>query len=68
MVAGDFAPAGKISQHLKDMNIVLAEAKRRGQQLPFIAVLADVLEACVRHGDGERDNAIGIEEIRRRAL
>jgi 3-hydroxyisobutyrate dehydrogenase-like beta-hydroxyacid dehydrogenase len=67
MVAGDFTALGKVSQHLKDVKVILAEAHRRGQQLPFATVLADVLEACVRHGDGERDNAITIEEIRRRA-
>jgi 3-hydroxyisobutyrate dehydrogenase len=66
MVAGDFAPAGKVSQHLKDMKIVLAEAEKRGQQLPFVSVLAEVLEACMRHGDGDADNTITIEEIRRR--
>jgi 3-hydroxyisobutyrate dehydrogenase-like beta-hydroxyacid dehydrogenase len=66
MVEGDFTPASKVAQHLKDMKIVLAEAKRRGQELPFVTVLAEVLESCIRHGDGERDNAITIEEIRRR--
>ncbi len=66
MVGGDFTPAGKVVQHLKDMKIVLAEAKRRGQELPFATVLAEVLEACLRHGEGERDNAITIAEIRRR--
>jgi 3-hydroxyisobutyrate dehydrogenase len=66
MVGGNFTPAGKVVQHLKDMKIVLAEAQRRGQQLPFAALLAEVLEACVRHGDGNADNTITIEEIRRR--
>ncbi len=67
MVAGDFAPVSKVSQHLKDVRTMLGEAKRRGQALPFLSVLADVLEGCERHGDGERDNAITIEEIRRRS-
>ena len=66
MVAGDFTPAGKVVQHLKDMKIVLAEAKKRGQELPFASVLIEVLEACVRGGDGDADNTITIEEIRRR--
>jgi 3-hydroxyisobutyrate dehydrogenase-like beta-hydroxyacid dehydrogenase len=47
--------------------MILSEARRRGQQLPFAALLVEVLEACERHGDGERDNAITIEEIRRRS-
>ena len=29
---------------------------------------ADVLEACLRHGESEADNSIVIEEIRRRVL
>jgi 3-hydroxyisobutyrate dehydrogenase-like beta-hydroxyacid dehydrogenase len=52
---------------LKDVRIILGEAAARGQALPLGEVLADILEACVRHGDGEQDNAIAIEEIRRRS-
>jgi 3-hydroxyisobutyrate dehydrogenase-like beta-hydroxyacid dehydrogenase len=66
MVEGDFTPVSKVSQHLKDVRTMLASAAKQGQALPFLALLADVLEACERHGDGERDNAITIEEIRRR--
>ncbi len=67
MVEGDFTPLSKVSQHLKDVRIMLAEAAARDQALPLGEVLADVLEACMRHGDGEQDNAITIEEIRRRS-
>lgn len=66
MVEGDFSPVSKVSQHLKDVRTMLAFAAKHGQALPFLALLAEVLEACERHGDGERDNAITIEEIRRR--
>lgn len=66
MVEGDFTPVSKVSQHLKDVRIMVAEAERRGQPLPLASVLVDILEACERHGDGDRDNAITIEEIRRR--
>ena len=37
-------------------------------ELPLLQIHADVLEACVRHGDSEQDNSIVIEEIRRRVL
>ena len=67
MITGDFAPVSKVSQHLKDVRTMLGEAGKRGQALPFLSVLADILEACERRGDGERDNAITIEEIRRRS-
>jgi 3-hydroxyisobutyrate dehydrogenase-like beta-hydroxyacid dehydrogenase len=67
MLVGDFPPVGKVSQHLKDVRVILSEAARRGQALPFASILAEVLEACERQGEGERDNAITIEEIRRRS-
>jgi 3-hydroxyisobutyrate dehydrogenase-like beta-hydroxyacid dehydrogenase len=66
MIAGDWTPHGKITQHLKDVRIMLAEAERIGQRLPLGEVLAEVLEACVAHGEGERDNCASIEEVRRR--
>jgi putative dehydrogenase len=67
MVTGDFSPVSKVNQHHKDFNVILSEARRRGQQLPFASLLVEVLESCERRGDGERDNAITIEEIRRRS-
>lgn len=66
MVQGDFSPVSKVSQHYKDVKTMLNEARLRHQQLPLLAVLADILQACENNGDGERDNAITIEEIRRR--
>ena len=46
---------------------MMDQARRLGQELPLLKVHAAVLEACVRHGDSEKDNSIIIEEIRRRA-
>jgi 3-hydroxyisobutyrate dehydrogenase-like beta-hydroxyacid dehydrogenase len=66
MVAGDFAPEGRVRQTLKDAHLILAEAAAAGQDLPLLRVHAEVLEACVRAGEGERDNSIVIKEIRRR--
>jgi len=66
MVTGDFAPEGRVRQTLKDARLVIAQARKIGQELPLLAVHAAVLEACLRHGEGERDNSIVIEEIRRR--
>jgi 3-hydroxyisobutyrate dehydrogenase-like beta-hydroxyacid dehydrogenase len=66
MIAGDFAPEGRVRQTLKDAHLMLDQARKAGQQLPLLTVHADVLEACSRHGEGEQDNSIVIEEIRRR--
>ena len=66
MVGGDYTPQGFIHQSLKDFRLILAQAASRGQEMPLAALNAAVLEACVKRGEGERDNAAVIEEIRRR--
>ena len=68
MINGDFTPEGRVRQSLKDTNLILDQARKAGQKLPLLEVYADVLEACMRHGEGEQDNSIVIEEIRRRSL
>jgi 3-hydroxyisobutyrate dehydrogenase-like beta-hydroxyacid dehydrogenase len=66
MLHADFTAAGRVSQHLKDVHLMLEQAQRTKQLLPLLEAHADVLEACVRHGEGELDNSAVIEEIRRR--
>jgi 3-hydroxyisobutyrate dehydrogenase-like beta-hydroxyacid dehydrogenase len=66
MINGDFAPEGRVRQSLKDTHLILDQARKAGQKLPLLEVYADVLEACMRHGEGEEDNSIVIKEIRRR--
>ncbi len=68
MVAGEFSPEGRVRQTLKDAQLMLDQARQAGQQLPLVAVHAEVLEACIRAGEGEADNSIVIEEIRRRTV
>ena len=68
MLARDFAPEGRVRQTLKDVHMMLDQAERLGQDLPMLKVHCDVLEACVRAGEAERDNSIIVEEIRRRRL
>jgi len=67
MVIGDFAPEGRVRQTLKDAQLMMDQARKLGQELPLLKVHAAVLEACVGHGESEKDNSIVIEEIRRRA-
>jgi 3-hydroxyisobutyrate dehydrogenase-like beta-hydroxyacid dehydrogenase len=66
MVTREFASEGKVTQALKDLHMMLALGQTVGQALPLAAVNAALLEACVGHGEGERDNSIVIEELRRR--
>jgi 3-hydroxyisobutyrate dehydrogenase-like beta-hydroxyacid dehydrogenase len=66
MVTGDFAPQSRILQHLKDLAIVKQYADEAGQCLPLTEVHLDVMKSAIKAGDGEKDNSIVIEEIRRR--
>jgi putative dehydrogenase len=68
MVKRDFTPEGRARQTLKDVHLMLDQASRVGQRLPLLDVHAGVLEACLRQGDGDRDNSVVIEEIRRRTM
>jgi 3-hydroxyisobutyrate dehydrogenase-like beta-hydroxyacid dehydrogenase len=66
MLTNDFASHGKITQHLKDVHLMLDYAQRTQQALPLMSVVKDLLDGCVSHGEGELDNAAVIQEIRRR--
>jgi len=66
MFSGEFAPEGRITEHRKDVHLMLEQAQRIGQRLPALDIHADVLEACVRQGEGDLDNCAIIQEIKRR--
>jgi 3-hydroxyisobutyrate dehydrogenase-like beta-hydroxyacid dehydrogenase len=68
MAASDFAPEGRARQTLKDVDLMLEQAERRGQDLPMLEVHRDVLAACVAAGEGDLDNSVVINEIRRRVV
>jgi 3-hydroxyisobutyrate dehydrogenase-like beta-hydroxyacid dehydrogenase len=66
MAASDFAPEGRARQTLKDVHLMLDQAARCSQHLPLLEVHRDVLAACVAAGEGDLDNSVVINEIRRR--
>jgi 3-hydroxyisobutyrate dehydrogenase-like beta-hydroxyacid dehydrogenase len=66
MIRGEFTAEGRITQHLKDVHLMLDQAQRLRQPLALLEIHADVLEACVRHGEGDLDNSAVIKELRRR--
>jgi 2-hydroxy-3-oxopropionate reductase len=66
MVRGEFTPEGRVRQTLKDVELMLAQARNVGQDLPLARLNADILQACVRNGEGDQDNSAVINEIRRR--
>jgi 3-hydroxyisobutyrate dehydrogenase-like beta-hydroxyacid dehydrogenase len=66
MVRCDFKPEARARQTLKDVHLMLEQAKAVGQKLPLLEIHQQILTACVQHGDGDRDNSVVIEEVRRR--
>ena len=67
MAKGDFAPGFKAAHHLKDLRIVLDEAKALGFTLPTTARVADMLGTLVREGKGTRYNASILTMVERAA-
>jgi len=66
MVAGEFSPEGRVRQTLKDVHLMLDQARQHGQRLPLLEVHEDILSACVRQGEEDLDNSRVIAEVRRR--
>jgi 3-hydroxyisobutyrate dehydrogenase-like beta-hydroxyacid dehydrogenase len=59
-------PQSRVDQSLKDFKLMLAQARAAGQALPFASVYVELLEECMGRGEGEWDNSVIIEAIRRR--
>jgi 3-hydroxyisobutyrate dehydrogenase-like beta-hydroxyacid dehydrogenase len=55
-----------VDQSRKDFKLMLAQARAAGQALPFASVYVELLEECMGRGEGEWDNSVIIEAIRRR--
>lgn len=68
MVERDYTPLSKVDQTLKDFKIMRSLANEAKQALPFAEIYIDAMERCVRNGEADRDNAILVEEIRRRKV
>jgi 3-hydroxyisobutyrate dehydrogenase-like beta-hydroxyacid dehydrogenase len=63
MVAGDFTPEAKLSQHAKDVRIILEEAARAGASLPLSELHLRLLEQAEAAGLGELDNSAIVRVI-----
>jgi 3-hydroxyisobutyrate dehydrogenase-like beta-hydroxyacid dehydrogenase len=61
MLTGDFTPVARLSQHLKDVRLMLEAAGRVGANLPLSEAHRALLEACERAGYGQLDNAAVIK-------
>jgi 3-hydroxyisobutyrate dehydrogenase-like beta-hydroxyacid dehydrogenase len=57
MTTGDFTPQARLSQHLKDVRLILGEGGRSGAVMPFSALHEKLLADLVARGLGECDNS-----------
>ncbi|WP_414663639.1 NAD(P)-dependent oxidoreductase [Horticoccus sp. 23ND18S-11] len=64
MIHGDFAPDARLSQHLKDVRLIVETGQQAGLPMPLSAAHRAVLEAAEAAGWGERDNSAIIQALR----
>ncbi len=57
MLAGDFTPQARLSQHLKDVRLVLGAASQCGVPVPLSHLHERLLSIGEANGDGELDNS-----------
>ena len=57
MLARDFKPGFRIDLHHKDLGIVTAAAREAGVVIPLGAVVAQLIGALRRQGDGGLDHS-----------
>ena len=63
MIAGDFAPQARLSQHLKDVRLMLAAAARVDRTLPLSETHRKLLELAESLGCGDLDNSAVLRAV-----
>ena len=63
MVRGDFAPDARLSQHLKDVRLIVGIGRQAGLPMPLSAAHRAVLEEAEAAGYGELDNSAIIKAL-----
>lgn len=66
MLESDFTPQARLSQHLKDVRLMLDNAAQAGLTLPLSTVHRDLLNKAEAAGLGDLDNSAIIEVLRSR--
>lgn len=64
MVEADYGLQARLSQHLKDVNLILVEADRAGASTPLSRIHKTLLEQAELLGFGDADNSAVIEAYR----
>lgn len=67
MVEGDFRTQARLSQHLKDIRLILDAAAAAGQDLPLTETHRRLLEAAEAAGFGDADNSAIIRAFDRKS-
>lgn len=57
MVAGEFSPVARLAQHLKDVRLIRALAKKHAAPTPLSDIHEQLLQTAVELGYGEADNS-----------
>lgn len=68
MLNGDFTPQARISQHNKDLRIILDCAENAAQILPLTQIHHAILDELIANGDGDLDCAAVIKAMRERRI
>ena len=63
MLSGDFKPQARLSQHLKDVRLMLAAAAKAQTKLPLSQTHKKILSAAETAGLGDLDNSAIIQII-----
>ncbi len=67
MIRGDFTPQAKLSQHLKDVRLMLGAAGAANLQLPLTMRHRELLEKAEALGFGASDNSAIIRALQKRS-
>ena len=67
MLDGDFEPQARLSQHLKDVRLILASGSVHQAQLPLSSLHLQLLEHLDREGFGALDNSAIIKAFQQQA-
>ena len=63
MISEDFATEARLSQHLKDVGLILDMGMKQDMKLPLSALHADVLRAGCEAGYADQDNSAVIKAL-----
>jgi 3-hydroxyisobutyrate dehydrogenase-like beta-hydroxyacid dehydrogenase len=66
MLSGDFSTQARLTQHLKDIRLILQAAAEGGQALPLSETHCRLLEAAEAAGFGDMDNSAVIRAFDRK--